>query len=215
MFTGLVQKNAVILERSILDDAGKLTLAVDQQFENLILGESIAINGTCLTLEKYNDSQLTFHVLKETFIRTNLGQLEIGQQVNMERALAVGDRLGGHIVSGHIDSTAQVLSWVQNGSDWVLTIELPENISNYLIEKGSIAVDGISLTIAALYDNSFDIHLIPTTLAETALKARKVGALVNLEADMIGKYIERQMSAWQKNQQTNNITMNDLINAGW
>ena len=215
MFTGLIQKTAIITERTLIDDSGKLTLSVKQQFKNLILGESIAINGTCLTLEKYNDTQLTFHVLKETFTRTNLGELEIGARVNMERALAVGDRLGGHIVSGHIDSTAKVISWIPKANDWILTIELPESISNYVVEKGSIAIDGISLTIAAIKDSSFEVHLIPTTLSETALMDRLEGHLVNLEADMIGKYIEKQMQAWKIQNPKKDITMSDLINAGW
>ena len=215
MFTGLIQKTAIITKRTFIDDSGKLTLSVDKQFEKLVLGESIAINGTCLTLEKYNNVQLTFHVLKETFNRTNLGELEIGSQVNMERALAVGDRLGGHVVSGHIDTTARVISWIPKGNDWILTIELPESIANYVIEKGSIAIDGISLTVAAVNNNSFEVHLIPTTLSETALMDRIEGYLVNLEADMIGKYIEKQMLAWKINNPKKDISMNDLINAGW
>ena len=215
MFTGLIQKTAIISERTLTDESGKLTLSVNKQFENLTLGESIAINGTCLTLEKYDDVQLTFHVLKETFTRTNLGYLDIGTKVNVERALAVGDRLGGHIVSGHIDSTARVISWIPKANDWILTVELPDNITNYVVEKGSIAIDGISLTVAAVKDESFEVHLIPTTLSETALMDRWEGNLVNLEADMIGKYIEKQMQAWKKQKPQKDISMTDLINAGW
>ncbi len=200
MFTGLIEKVANIANREINGSAGKLTLQLETPFENVVKGESIAINGVCLTVE--------------TFSKTNLGTITIGGKVNLERALAMGDRLGGHMVSGHVDSTSEVLAWNPVGDDWELVIAIPESIKPYLVEKGSIAIDGVSLTIAKLYADSFAVHLIPTTLADTALFERQAGAKINLEADIIGKYVLKQLIAY-KGDSESNITMNTLLDAGW
>jgi len=215
MFTGLIEKIGTLSEKSINGEAGKLTVKIEKQFQNLTLGESIAVNGVCLTLEKYSDNTITFHILNETLKKTNLGILPQNSPLNLERALAVGSRLGGHFVSGHIDTPAKILSWTKNDSDIILSIELPSELSKYIVEKGSIAVDGVSLTIASLSENSFNIHLIPTTLNETALYARKKQMLVNLETDMLGKYVEKQLASFMNNNDKNQITMSSLINAGW
>jgi len=215
MFTGLVEKTALLGAREISGDTAKLTVVLADQFPDLKLGESIAVNGTCLTLESFSESELVFHVLNETLNRTNLGALSLNSRLNLERALAVGSRLGGHFVSGHIDTTAKVLSWTHNTADIILTVELPESIAKFVIEKGSIAIDGVSLTVASLTDKTFNVHLIPTTLNDTALQEREAGMFVNLEADMLAKFVEKQVAANLSQYGRKEISMTDLINAGW
>jgi len=215
MFTGLVEKTALLGAREISGDTAKLTVVLSDQFSDLKLGESIAVNGTCLTLEAFSESELVFHVLNETLNRTNLGVLPIDSALNLERALAVGSRLGGHFVSGHIDTTAKVFDWKHNTADIILTVELPKSIAKFVIEKGSIAIDGVSLTVASLTDKTFNVHLIPTTLSDTALQERRPGMIVNLEADMLAKFIEKQVSSHLVHSEKSEISMSDLINAGW
>ena len=214
MFTGLIQKVANIANREINEGAGKLTVQMDTPFKDVVKGESIAVNGVCLTVEEFDETTITFHVLNETFTKSNLGDVAIGAKVNLERALALGDRLGGHMVSGHVDSTSEVLAWNAVGDDWELLITLPESIKPYLVEKGSIAIDGVSLTIAKLDSDSFAVHLIPTTLADTALFERQAGSMINLETDIIGKYVLKQLIAY-KDDSNPNITMDTLLDAGW
>lgn len=214
MFTGLIEKVATIADREIDAGAGKLTLTLETPFENVVRGESIAVNGVCLTVEEFSDTNIIFHVLNETFTKSNLGEVAIGAKVNLERALALGARLGGHMVSGHVDTTSEVISWREVGNDWELTIALPESIKSYLVEKGSIAIDGVSLTIASLDSDRFSVHLIPTTLADTALFDRQSGMLVNLEADIIGKYVQKQLLAYGGVGKSS-ISMETLHDAGW
>ena len=159
-------------------------------------GESIAVSGVCLTVLPAPDPNvLTFDVSPETLSRTTLGDLLPGDGVNLERALAAGDRLGGHIVAGHVDGTAEVLAVRRAGDSWTFTFSLPAALARYAVEKGSIAVDGVSLTIAALREGSFDVAVIPHTFHETTLGARKAGDRVNLEVDVLGKYVERLLAA--------------------
>jgi riboflavin synthase len=160
------------------------------------LGESLAVSGVCLTVVPPLDPKvLTFDVSPETLERTTLGGLAAGARVNLERALAAGDRLGGHIVAGHVDGTAEVLSVAKAGDSWTFTFSLPGALARYAVEKGSIAVDGVSLTIAALRAGSFDVAVIPHTFTETTLGDRERGDRVNLEVDVLGKYVERLLAA--------------------
>ena len=214
MFTGLIEKIANLAKREISEGAGKLVLKLDEPFDNVVSGESIAVNGVCLTVEEFDSNTVTFHVLEETFKKTNIGSIEIGGKVNLERALAVGDRLGGHMVSGHVDTTSNVKQWLEVGNDWELSITTPESLQPYLVEKGSIAIDGVSLTIVRVDSDSFCVHLIPTTLDETALFERKEGDAVNLEADIIGKYVVKQLSVYA-GEGRSNISMDSLTDAGW
>lgn len=216
MFTGLIQFTGKICGRSISGAAGKLRIKIFKPLDNPEKGESIAVNGACLTLEKANGELLEFHVMEETFNRSNLGELPIGAEVNMERALALGDRLGGHLVSGHVDATANVISFQKSGSDMELKVKTPDSISAYLVPKGSICIDGVSLTIASTGKGFFTVRIIPTTWDETNLKNMKSGSAVNLEADMIGKYVRFQLeSMFGKNTSGKTIEMADLINAGF
>jgi riboflavin synthase len=193
MFTGLIESvgTVKVLEpRS--NDAARLVL--DAPFsEELALGESVAVNGCCLTVTG-NEEGVSFDLLVETLNRTNLGDLRSGSRVNLERALRADGRFGGHFVQGHIDTTAEVLSAEPAGNDLNLVIGIPREGVRYFIEKGSIAVNGVSLTVASLNAESFGLWIIPHTLQETNLGNLKQGDRVNLEYDLIAKYAERQLS---------------------
>lgn len=192
MFTGLIESVGIVrvLEpRS--DDAARLVL--DAPFAGkLSLGESVAVNGCCLTVTDQNDG-ISFDLLVQTLKCTNLGDLETGSRVNLERALRADGRFGGHFVQGHVDTTAEVLAAERRGSDLNLVIAIPQGGARYLIEKGSIAVNGVSLTVASLDEDRFGLWIIPHTLQETNLGDLKPGDRVNLEYDLLAKYAERQL----------------------
>ena len=190
MFTGLTETTGIILDRKLQGDAGKLTVRPDIPFHGLKPGESIAVNGACLTLEcGMNGGPLVFHVMRETFSRTNLGSEPLGAVVNLERAMPSNGRFGGHIVSGHVDCRGTVVSLSKRDSDTELTVSVPEEFAALLVEKGSVAVDGVSLTLESVEGGTFRIGLIPTTLSHTNLAGKKAGDFVNIETDMIGKYV--------------------------
>ena len=218
MFTGLIETTAKIKQRNISGGSGVFKISTEKPIMKPVPGESIAINGACLTLEHSEDNGLTlvFHVLEETLKRTNLGLLPISSPVNIERAMSLGDRMGGHIVTGHIDAIAPIRNFSRKSADWKLCVELPETMTPWLVAKGSIAVDGISLTLVELEEDFFTVHIIPTTLEGTALKFRKEGDMVNIEADIIGKYVHRQLfSADYAKGRKNVIDMDFLRKAGW
>lgn len=190
MFTGLIECTAVLTARG----GGKIAVRPGRTLSDLRLGASIAVNGCCLTLEKHRpDGTLAFHTLDETLRRTNLGQLPLGSTVNLEPALRLGDRLDGHLVSGHVDAVGRVVALKKSADDPVLTVEFPPELAPFLVDKGSIALDGVSLTLVDVGSTRFTVHLIPTTLTETALADRGPGDPVNLETDLIGKYVVRQL----------------------
>lgn len=192
MFTGLVESLGTVRSLESRGDAARLTLETSLAGE-LSLGESLAVNGCCLTVTGKEDGAL-FDLLVETLNRTNLGALQPGSRVNLERALRADGRFGGHFVQGHIDTTAEVISAEQKGVDLNLVIQIPKGGAPYFIEKGSIAVNGVSLTVASLAPEHFGLWIIPHTLQETNLGDLKSGDLVNLEYDMLAKYAERQLT---------------------
>jgi len=190
MFTGLVEETGTTIALQRREGASRLVLqarlAADCQE-----GESIAVNGCCLTVAAPpQDGRLSFDLLEETLRRTNLGRLEAGSRVNLERALPANGRLGGHFVQGHVDCVAAVRAWEARGLDYRLEIELPRAFARYVVEKGSIAVDGISLTVAELKEECFTAWIIPNTRKHTNLCGGAAGG-VNLEFDMLAKYVER------------------------
>ena len=191
MFTGLIEQTAEVVAMEKTAGGARLRIAIPERFENLELGESIAVNGCCLTLAKLAADVLTFDLLDETLIRTNLGHLPEGGLVNLERALPANGRLGGHFVQGHIDCVSEILAFEQAGADHRLEIALPREFAQYVIFKGSIAIDGISLTVAKLEETRFTVWLIPHTVAVTNLQQRSAGEQVNLEFDLLAKYLER------------------------
>ena len=198
MFTGIVEMRGAIVSR----DGHHL----------VVRGESIAVNGCCLTLEACRGSEMTFHALAETLARTNLGRLKPGAHVNLERALRLGDRLGGHMVSGHVDAVGRVAAR-EKREDVELTVEFPPELAKYIVWKGSIAIDGVSLTVAKLERDRLTVCLIPVTLADTALADRAPGDWVNLETDLAGKYVVRQLELAEK--PAARITMDTLSEAGF
>ncbi len=216
MFTGLIETTGTITARRMAGASGKLTVITKKKLDHLQKGESIAVNGACLTLESgMEGGSLVFHVMRETFDKTNLGILPYGAQVNLERALPSGGRLGGHIVSGHVDAMARILSFERHDSDLELTIELPEESADFFVEKGSIAVNGISLTIEKIIAGRFQVGIIPTTWEETALHAAKPGDPVNLETDLLGKYVITYLKRQNEAAQSSRVDMNTLAQAGF
>jgi len=193
MFTGIVEETGRIVALKTTPQGVSLTLEASLVSQGLQLGDSVATNGCCLTVTAIDGSRLTFDLLAETVRRTNLGALVEGSPVNLERSLPANGRLGGHFVSGHIDCTAPVLAFEQVGADYRLEVELPAEFAHYLAFKGSIAIDGISLTVAEAKPKSFVVWIIPHTLEVTNLHARKAGQEVNLEFDLLAKYLERML----------------------
>ena len=195
MFTGIVEETGTVEEIKPAAKSIQLTLRLDVCWKGLNVGDSLALNGCCLTAIKVfsrgKRRLARFDLLKETWQRTNLQFAGSGSLVNLERPLRADSRLGGHFVTGHVDGLGKIIRWERNGQDHVLDIAAPAEIMNYLVFKGSVAVDGISLTVAAVERKTFRIWIIPHTYEVTALRERKVGDAVNLEADLLGKYVRK------------------------
>ena len=192
MFTGIIAALGKVTtlqpkggDLSLLIDAGKLDC------NDVKLGDSIAINGVCLTVVSMQGNQLAFDVSQETIARSSLAGLTTGSQVNLEKALAVGDRLGGHFVSGHVDGLGKVSSIKEVARSWQMAIAVPAELQRYIAEKGSICIDGASLTVNKVTPSGFEVNIIPHTLQETIIKDYQVGSKVNLEVDLIARYLER------------------------
>ena len=193
MFTGIVEELGEVLEVEPLADARRLRVRGPVVTADVRPGDSIAVDGVCLTVVESADGAFTADVMLETLSRSTLGGLGAGSRVNLERPVRLDDRLGGHLVQGHVDATGTVLAR-RPAEHWeVVRIALPVTISRYVVEKGSITVDGVSLTVSAVDDDWFEVSLIPTTLQLTTLGARPAGAPVNLEVDVVAKYVERLM----------------------
>ena len=193
MFTGIVEELGTISALDAASDSVMLTISCSTVVSDAKHGDSIAVNGVCLTVVEHGEDYFTADVMQETLSRSSLGALEVGAAVNLERATAVGQRLGGHIMQGHVDATATVLSRTP-GQRWeVVRISLPEQLSRYVVEKGSIAVDGTSLTVSAVGEGYFEVSLIPTTLTDSVIGRAAVGTTVNLEVDIVAKYVEKML----------------------
>lgn len=192
MFTGLIESLGTVRSLEKRGDAARVSLETPLAID-LSVGESLAVNGCCLTVTTKDSASASFDLLGETLARTNLGHLAAGSRVNLERALRADGRFGGHFVQGHIDTTAKVISVEKKNGDLLLLIELPPAGAPYFIEKGSIAVNGVSLTVSSLTNDHFGLWIIPHTLQETNLGDLKNGDLVNLEYDMLAKYAARQI----------------------
>ncbi|WP_328313991.1 riboflavin synthase [Streptomyces sp. NBC_00442] len=195
MFTGIVEELGEVAAIETLGDASRFRLRGPLVTEGAGHGDSIAVNGVCLTVVEFGDGEFTADVMDETLKRSSLGALEVGSRVNLERPMAVGGRLGGHIVQGHVDGTGTVLARTPSENWEIVKIALPGDLSKYVVEKGSITVDGVSLTVVEAAADYFTISLIPTTLALTTLGIKQPGDPVNLEVDVIAKYVERLLGA--------------------
>ncbi len=191
MFTGLIEDLGTVRELRPSGAGARLTVSTAIAGNEMTLGESIAVNGICLTVVAIDRGAFSVDVSPETLQRSTLGRLGAGHRVNLERALRLGDRLGGHLVSGHIDGTGEIAARTKDSNSIRFTISCSKDLSRYIVPKGSVAIDGISLTVNQVEEDRFDVSIIPHTLEMTTLKHREPGARVNLEVDVIGKYVER------------------------
>ncbi len=196
MFTGLIEGTGTLIRTDRHGPDAGLMIRAEFETGGLVLGESIAVDGVCLTVASFQGNEFVADVSAETLSRTTLGSKQPGSRVNLERALRLGDRLGGHIVSGHVDGLGLLRDRRREGRSWRLFFDIPETLSRYTIEKGSIAVNGVSLTINGCRKGGFDVNIVPHTAAETTVADLRVGDRVNIEVDVIGKYVERLLGAW-------------------
>ena len=187
MFTGLIEELGVISSISQTDIWIESSIIMD----DLVVKDSISVNGACLTVVSIEENSFKVNVVPETLRRTDLGDLSVGDKVNLERSAQLGGRLGGHIVQGHVDGTAQITAYVEEGSAWLIEFQISKKLSRYIVEKGFVCVDGASLTVVNCDENTFTIALLPYTRDNTVLGYKGVGSSVNIETDIIGKYIEK------------------------
>lgn len=193
MFTGLIEEVGSVLTVAATGHGTQLQIVAPRVAEKIQIGDSIAVNGCCLTVAAHRGERCTFDLLEETLDRTNLKTLRQESRVNLERALAANGRLGGHFVQGHVDCAARIVAIEENGADHRLEVELPAEFAHYIAYRGSIAVNGISLTIAEVSQQSFAVWIIPHTRSQTNLDTARADDLVNLEFDLIAKYLERML----------------------
>ncbi len=212
MFTGIIEEVGSIRGIRRGSHSCVLTVCAKKVLEDVHIGDSIAVNGTCLTVSSFDGASFCADVMPETMQRTNLGKLLPGSQVNLERAMAANGRFGGHIVSGHIDGTGVLSAFRKDDNAVWVTIAAPSSVLRYIVEKGSIAIDGISLTVARVTEKDFAVSVIPHTAAETTLLHKKIGDLLNLECDIIGKYVEKLCGGGK---QTSGITAEFLAQHGF
>lgn len=194
MFTGLIEETGDVQNIVHGTKSCKITIKAKKVLEDVKIGDSIAVNGTCLTVVDFGSSFFTADVMPETVKRTILAKLKNGDIVNLERTMALGDRFGGHIVSGHIDGLGEIVNMKKDDNAIVIAIKVSSEVVKYIIEKGSVAIDGISLTVVSVDSESFSVSIIPHTAAMTNLYYKKAGDYVNIETDVIGKYVERLLS---------------------
>ncbi len=193
MFTGLIQGQGTIEALDFVSDQCRLRIKALYALDCIVIGESIAVNGTCLTVERFHGTTFEVYASKETLTCTTLGERRCGDCVNLERALALGDRLGGHIVSGHVDCVAQVVQTEMRGESRLIVLSFPERFAPEVVNKGSVTLDGISLTINSCTANTLSVNVIPETWRVTTASAWHVGANVNMETDILGKYVRRNL----------------------
>lgn len=218
MFTGLVEEIGTVKSISLQGNSGTIAIKADVVTKGTKTGDSIAVNGVCLTVTSLSDDGFTADVMAETVRRSSLGALKSGDRCNLERAMAADGRFGGHIVSGHIDGTGRVSSVVREENAIWFTIEADSSLLDYIVEKGSVALDGISLTVAAVSSSDFKVSIIPHTQEATTLYLRKPGDIINIETDVIGKYVAKMMGrepAQDKEESGSNITLDFLKENGF
>ena len=216
IFTGIIEELGVVKSIAINGASGCITIKAKKVLEGTQLGDSIAVNGTCLTVTSINSDGFSADVMAETVKRTSLSQVGKGDLVNLERAMILNGRFGGHIVSGHIDGTGTITKYTKEENAIWVTIKAPDEILDLIVEKGSICIDGISLTVATVSDQDFQVSIIPHTAKETTLIHKKVGSLVKLENDIVGKYIKKLMENNQEEQakKASGLTMEMLEEYG-
>lgn len=216
MFTGIIEEIGTIQSMKQQKTSMELTISTQHLLSDVKLGDSIAVNGICLTVTSYTDTTFCVDIMNETLKRTSLSLLSCGSPVNLERAMNIQSRFGGHIVSGHIDGTGTIFRIKTDGIATLYTIKVPLHITRYIVEKGSITIDGISLTVVSVTEQSFSISVLPHTKEHTILHTKRRGDLVNLEVDLIGKYIEKLILPYQDTHKvSSNITKEFLLKYGF
>ena len=214
MFTGIVEEMGMVNAIQSSGEKRFVRIGAKKIFRDLKLGDSVAVNGVCLTVSDQKEREFTADVMNETWKRSSLNQLRAGNQVNLERAMAADGRFGGHIVSGHIDGTGEIdRIWRDDNAVWI-RIKAEQSIMQYIVEKGSIAIDGVSLTVAEEKKDWFSVSIIPHTASETILLSKKAGDLVNLENDIVGKYVEKFVTS-AANRKSQGVTMDFLTKTGF
>ncbi len=215
MFTGIVEEIGIIKGIKKGSTSSYIEVNAEKVLEDVKLGDSIAVNGVCLTVTEFGKNYFKADVMNETLERSSLGSLKTGSYVDLERAMSANGRFGGHIVSGHIDGTGVISDIKKDGIAIWFTISTSSQILRYIVEKGSIAIDGISLTVAKVTDTSFSVSVIPHTAEQTVLGFKTIGDTVNLENDIIGKYVEKLMRPAVSEKSESNITIDFLIQNGF
>ncbi|WP_062514900.1 riboflavin synthase [Halobacillus sp. KGW1] len=215
MFTGIVEEIGTMKSVKNKTEALEVTVEADVVVKDVQLGDSISVNGVCLTVAGFTDKTVTFDVMPETYRATNIHELKQGSPVNLERAMAAGGRFGGHLVSGHIDGTGTIVSKKPESNAVYYEIELPDELIHYFVYKGSIAVDGTSLTVFGVSENKVTISLIPHTVEHTVLGGKDRGDRVNIECDMIGKYVAHFLGAEKKHEQAAGMSQQFLKDNGF
>lgn len=216
MFTGIVEEIGMVDKIFLEKDSARIKISASKVLQGLKLGDSVSTNGVCLTVTKLDNKSFCADIMGETLRRSNFWELKKGNKVNLERALALGDRLGGHLVSGHIDGSGVIKNFTKDDNAIWITVEPNLNILKYIVFKGSIAIDGVSLTVAYIDEKFFKVCIVPHTQSETILINKKVGDSVNLECDMIGKYVEKFLcNKEEKNTNKKSIDINFLQQNGF
>ena len=195
MFTGIIETVGEVVAKELREGDVKLTLEADESYlEAVMLGDSIACNGVCLTVVDRTSNQFMLDVSVETLSLTTIGDWDVGSKVNLEQAMIASSRFGGHIVSGHIDRIGEIIDITEDARSWRMTVRVPKNIRQYIAKKGSICVDGVSLTINSVEDSEFSVNIVPHTLSHTIIGDYKLNQKVNIEIDTIARYVERLVS---------------------
>lgn len=216
MFTGIVEELGTVRSLALSGSSGQIRIRASKVLENTKIGDSIAVNGVCLTVVTLEPDGFTADVMAETVRRTGLSELRNGSPVNLERAMAADGRFGGHIVAGHVDGTGRIRSMKREENAVWVTIDAGSEILDLVVEKGSITIDGISLTVAGVDDSCFQVSVIPHTGKETNLLGKKTGDLVNLETDIVGKYVRKLLGLEKKEpEKSSGLTMDDLVSLGF
>ncbi|MDN5440566.1 MAG: riboflavin synthase [Lactococcus lactis] len=215
MFTGIIEEIGEVSRLQKREKSFKISIRASLILEDMKLGDSISTNGLCLTISEFNQKEFTADIMPESLNRSNLGTLNVGAKVNLERAMSLNGRFGGHIVSGHIDGVGQILEVKKEENAIWFEIKTSLNLMRYIVEKGSITIDGISLTVAQVKSKSFSVSIIPHTLKKTIMADKKVGDTVNLENDILGKYIEKLWGDSSSSMKESSVTKEKLFNNGF
>lgn len=217
MFTGLIEELGVVKSLNKNADGANIVVGASKVLTDLKIGDSVAVNGPCLTVTAFNRDSFTVFAMPETLKKSTLSNLKAGEKVNLERAMTLGGRLGGHLVSGHIDAVVTLTGCNPQGGAIILDFEAPQSLMRYIVPKGSVALDGVSLTVVDAAESGFSVGLIPHTSAETTLGHRKIGSGINLEVDLIGKYVEKMLAPRLENpgDKKETLTMSLLQEKGY